>query len=75
LAKKKKVSIVEPLKSSYTPQEELSDVQISSPFQIQTIAKLSDELDAVRNKNEVLYNAFINVINTINKKIQDKRRS
>jgi hypothetical protein len=72
LAKKKKVSIVEPLKSSYTPQEELSDVQISSPFQIQTIAKLSDELDAVRNKNEVLYNAFINVINTINKKIQDK---
>ena len=72
LAKKKKVSIVPPLKSSYTPQEEISDVKIPSPFQQQTIAKLSDELEAVRNKNEVLYNAFINVINTINKKIQDK---
>lgn len=48
------------------------DVQISNPFQQQTMAKLSDELDSVRNKNEVLYNAFINVINAINKKIQDK---
>lgn len=73
LAKKKKVSIVSPTKSSYFPKEYLSgDVQISNPFQQQTMAKLSDELDSVRNKNEVLYNAFINVINAINKKIQDK---
>lgn len=73
LAKKKKVSIVSPTKSSYYPKEYLSgDVQISNPFQQQTMAKLSDELDSVRNKNEVLYNAFINVINAINKKIQDK---
>jgi len=73
LAKKKKVSIVSPTKSSYFAKEYLSgDVQISNPFQQQTIAKLSDELDSVRNKNEVLYNAFINVINAINKKIQEK---
>jgi hypothetical protein len=73
LAKKKKVSIVSPTKSSYFPKEYLSgDVQISNPFQQQTMAKLSDELDSLRNKNEVLYNAFINVINAINKKIQDK---
>ena len=73
LAKKKKVSIVSPTKSSYFAKEYLSgDVQISNPFQQQTMAKLSDELDSVRNKNEVLYNAFINVINAINKKIQDK---
>lgn len=73
LAKKKKVSIVSPTKSSYFPKEYLSgDVQISNPFQQQTMAKLSDELDSVRNKNEILYNAFINVINAINKKIQDK---
>jgi hypothetical protein len=73
LAKKKKVSIVSPTKSSYFAKEYLSgDVQISNPFQQQTFAKLSDELDSVRNKNEVLYNAFINVINAINKKIQDK---
>lgn len=73
LAKKKKVSIVSPTKSSYYPKEYLfGDVEISNPFQQQTMAKLSDELDSVRNKNEVLYNAFINVINAINKKIQDK---
>jgi hypothetical protein len=73
LAKKKKVSIVSPTKSSYFPKEYLSgDLQTSNPFQQQTMAKLSDELDSVRNKNEVLYNAFINVINAINKKIQDK---
>jgi len=73
LAKKKKVSIVSPTKSSYFPKEYLSeDIQISNPFQQKAMAKLSDELDSVRNKNEVLYNAFINVINVINKKIQDK---
>jgi len=73
LAKKKKVTIVPPTKSCYTPKQFLSeDAETINPFQKQTIAKLSDELEAVRNKNEVLYNAFINVINAVNKKIQTK---
>jgi hypothetical protein len=73
LAKKKKVFIKEPLKSSYSPKEYLSgDISLASPFQQQTMAKLTSDLDLVRDKNVVLYDAFINVINAINKKIESK---
>ena len=73
LAKKKKVFIKEPLKSSYSPKEYLSgDISLASPFQQQTMAKLTGDLDLIRDKNVVLYDAFINVINAINKKIESK---
>ena len=73
LAKKNKVFIKSPLKSSYSPKEYLSgDISLASPFQQQTMAKLTSDLDLIRDKNVVLYDAFINVINAINKKIESK---
>jgi len=74
LAKKKKVFLETPVKSSYNSNAALSNGEITMPntFQKQTMAKLTDDLDSIRNKNVVLYDAFINVINSINKKIESK---
>jgi hypothetical protein len=73
LNKKGKVSIKAPKKSSYNPQAGFSgDVVLVNPFQKQTMMKLGTDLDLLRDKNVLLYDAFVNVINVLNKKIESK---
>lgn len=73
LNKKGKVYIKSPKFSSYNPQAGFSGgVSLVNPFQKQTIMKLGTDLDLLRAKNTLLYDAFVNVINVINKKIESK---